>query len=187
MPDLSSVVLLEVSRPIQKNTFKTGEQDQPYLRRSCPESIFAAASANFGRVVTFEHSDFGNKANGVCPIWCGGDFDYRTGGHLILRQLKLVVQFPPGSLILIPSATLKHGNVPVLPHEKRISFTQYSAGGLFRWVHYGLRSWKALEDFDSDWAEAEQALRSTQWKTAIAAYSSLDSLHNDRIEAGLVN
>ena len=68
--------------------------EHPHLERAHPESIFAAASLNFGRAVSFEHTDFGNKANGVCPIWCGGDFDFRKGGHLILRQIKLVVQFP---------------------------------------------------------------------------------------------
>ena len=169
------------------DTMAALQQQQPYLRRSCPESIFAAASANFGRVVTYEHADFGNKANGVCPIWCGGDFDYRVGGHLILRQLKLVIQFPPGSLVIIPSATLKHGNVPVGVDESRVSFTQYSAGGLFRWVHYGHRSWRSLEVFDSDRAQAELAAREMQWKTAMESFSTLESLHNDRIEAGLVN
>ncbi|KIP02061.1 hypothetical protein PHLGIDRAFT_52988, partial [Phlebiopsis gigantea 11061_1 CR5-6] len=114
-------------------------QQQPYLRHIRPDTVFPAASANFGGVVCQEHADFGNKANGICPIWCGGSFDYRKGGHLVLRQLKLVIQFPPGSLICIPSATLRHGNTPIAKGETRVSFTQYAAGGLFRWVQYGFQ------------------------------------------------
>ncbi|KIP01224.1 hypothetical protein PHLGIDRAFT_58944, partial [Phlebiopsis gigantea 11061_1 CR5-6] len=110
----------------------------PQLQRNRPDSIFAAATINFGpQVVTREHTDGGNKANGICPIWCAGSFDYLSGGHLILRQLGKVLQFPPGSMILIPSATLRHGNTAIGPNETRISFTQYSAGGLFRWVGNG--------------------------------------------------
>ncbi|KAI0795175.1 hypothetical protein BC629DRAFT_1286708, partial [Irpex lacteus] len=110
-------------------------------------SAFAATTFNFGpRVVTYEHTDSGNKANGICPIFCTGDFDADVGGHLILRQLKLLVRFPPGSVALIPSATLMHGNVSVQPGERRQSMTQYTAGGLFRWVQYGFRSWKALSE-----------------------------------------
>ena len=163
------------------------QQTQPYLCRNHPESIFPAASANFGSVVTFEHMDFGNKANGICPIWCGGNFDYRRGGHLILRQLKLVIQFPPGSLILIPSATLKHGNVSIGQGETRVSFTQYAAGGLFRWVRYGFRTWAKLQAEDTDRANEEEARRETQWESAMDMFSTLESIQRDRIAAGLLS
>ena len=137
-------------------------------------------------IVTFEHSDFGNKANGVCPIWCGGDFNFRKGGHLILRQLKLAIQFPPGSLAIIPSATLKHGNTSIADDETRVSFTQYTAGGLFRWVQYGFRTWKMLEQKNEAQAKAELAARDTRWMHALTAFSTVDSLHQDRLEAGLL-
>ena len=63
-----------------------------------------------------------------------GDFDPTKGGHLVLWDCKLVIEFPPGSTILIPSAVITHSNVPVAPHKKHFSFTQYTAGVLFRWV-----------------------------------------------------
>ena len=132
-------------------------KEHPYLRRNHPDSVFPAASANFGRAVTFEHADYNNKANGICPIICGGNFDYRRGGHLILRQLNLVIQFPPGSLILIPSATLRHGNTSIATDETRWSLTQYAAGGLFRWLKYGFQTWENLKIQDPEHAAKEEA------------------------------
>jgi hypothetical protein len=50
------------------------------------------------------------------------------------------IEFPSGALILIPSATIAHSNVPVQDGDERISFTQFSAGGLFRFVDNGSRT-----------------------------------------------
>lgn len=162
------------------------EKRHPHLRRNRPDSVFASASINFGpQVVTYEHTDSGNKANGICPIWCSGSFDYRKGGHLILRQLGKVLQFPPGSMILIPSATLMHGNVAIGPNETRVSFTQYSAGGLFRWVYYGFRGEKALKENKEAYARMLRE-RPELNKSAVAAFSKVGELHDDRVAAGLV-
>jgi len=62
----------------------------------------------------------------------------------VLLPLKRVIQFPPGSTILIPSGCLEHGNTPIQNGEVRLSIAQYAAGGLFRWVAYGFRSAKSL-------------------------------------------
>lgn len=149
-------------------------------KRPIANSVFAAASFNFGpRAVTFEHTDSGNKANGLCPIFCTGTFDPTKGGHLVLRQLKLLVQFPPGCIALIPSATLMHGNVPIRAGEQRESFTQYASGGLFRWVEYGFRSWSMLQE-DEEMLAREMNRRSTRWKEALERFSTLASLHEDR-------
>jgi hypothetical protein len=58
----------------------------------------------------------------------------------VLWDSRLVIEFPPGSTILISSAVLTHSNVPVASHESRYSFTQYCAGGLFRWVDNGFQT-----------------------------------------------
>ncbi|KAJ6615271.1 hypothetical protein B0H10DRAFT_1949981 [Mycena sp. CBHHK59/15] len=59
------------------------------------------------------------------------------GGHLVLHKFKLVIEFPSGATALIPSATVTHSNTPLQEGEEHFSFTQYAAGGLFRWVEYG--------------------------------------------------
>ncbi|KAJ7583710.1 hypothetical protein C8J56DRAFT_893383 [Mycena floridula] len=57
--------------------------------------------------------------------------------HFVLWDLGLVIEFPPGSSILLMSATLEHSNTLIQPGETRCSLVQYSATGLFRWVENG--------------------------------------------------
>ena len=83
-------------------------------------------------------------------------------------------------MALIPSATLRHANVPIQPGEQRESFTQYAAGGLFRWVKYGFRSWKSLSE-DPELLRREMEARETRWQDAIAKFSTHTSLHEDRM------
>ncbi|KAG6895255.1 hypothetical protein C0992_002339 [Termitomyces sp. T32_za158] len=88
--------------------------DLPYLRRIFPKSVFTAAAFNFGgNVSTKVHRDCMNYAVGWCAIQALGLFDPKNSGHIVLTDLKLIIEFPPGALILIPSATLAHGNLPV--------------------------------------------------------------------------
>ncbi len=69
--------------------------------------IFAAVTFNFSpQTCTFRHTDSANLPFGWCAITALGRFDPRFGGHLVLWDLKLVLDFPPGSTILIPSAIL---------------------------------------------------------------------------------
>lgn len=104
-------------------------------------SIFAAASYNLGpRTACFKHTDFANLPFGWCAITSFGNFDFTQGGHMILWDCRLVVEFPPGCTILLPSATIAHSNTPVRAHETRYSFAQYTAGALFRWVENGFQS-----------------------------------------------
>ena len=98
--------------------------------RNFEGSVFACASMNFGPSVHFfKHRNSSNLAFGWCAITALGNFDPRKGRHLILWDLRLAIEFSPGSTILIPSATLTHSNTTVQSHEARLSFTQYSAGG----------------------------------------------------------
>ncbi|KAJ7038729.1 hypothetical protein C8F04DRAFT_950891, partial [Mycena alexandri] len=91
-------------------------------------SVFTTATFNFGPItVTFPHIDFGNLAWGWCVITVLGWFNPDRGGHLILWDLKLIIRFPPGASILIPSAILRHANVKIQPGERRYSFTQTTA------------------------------------------------------------
>jgi hypothetical protein len=113
----------------------------PHLQMNFANSILPAATFNFRpQVATFEHTDPCNIAYGLCDIHALGSFDPKAGGHLILFDIKVAIEFPSGSTVQIPSAVLWHGNAAVQPREMRLSFTQYFAGGLIRWVRYGFRS-----------------------------------------------
>ena len=153
----------------------------PGLQYNFRNSVYPAISFNFGpRTVTYMHTDTGNKANGLCAITAIGQFDPKKGGHLVLKQLRLVIEFPPGSTILIPSATVTHGNTPIHESETRMSITQYAAGGLFCWVRYGFQNEKNLKKEDPALAHEIGALKSTAWKLALDSYSTLSTLHGDR-------
>ncbi|KAJ6448611.1 hypothetical protein DFH09DRAFT_851739, partial [Mycena vulgaris] len=114
---------------------------RPKLRWNFARSVFAVCTFNFGpQAITVPHLNFANLSWGWCAITALGNFDPDLGGHLILWDLKLVIRFPPGSTILIPSAIIRHSNVPVGAGEERFSFTQYTAGGLFRWIRNGFQT-----------------------------------------------
>lgn len=114
-------------------SFKDLIDSDQRLERLFDESIWAAAGYNFGpHTITAKHRDFANLPFGICSITALGNYDPTLGGHIVLWDLGLVIEFPPGSTILIPSAAIAHSNTPVACHENRASFTQFTAGGLFR-------------------------------------------------------
>uniref|UniRef100_A0A8H7XM19 Uncharacterized protein n=1 Tax=Psilocybe cubensis TaxID=181762 RepID=A0A8H7XM19_PSICU len=145
----------------------------PRLHRIFPQSIFSAVSYNLGpRTVCFPHKDFANLAFGMCAITALGDYDYTKGGHLILWDLKLVIEFPPGCTILIPSALLTHSNVPVSKNERRYSFAQYTAGGIFRWVENGCQSREQyLSTLSQTQIEEDAERNANRWKFGMSLLS----------------
>ena len=127
------------------------------LTRNFENSVFAACAFNFGpQTVCHRRRDHANLPFGWCAITALGNYDYKKGGHLVLWDLGLVIEFPPGSTIFIPSASLEHSNTSIQKEERRYSFTQYTAGGTFRWVDYGFQ--KADEYFASLSEEERQAV-----------------------------
>lgn len=157
-------------------------EHQAELEPPFSNSVYTAAAFNFGpRVVTYEHVDSANKPNGWCSITSMGSFDPSRGGHIILRTLGIVVEFPSGSTVLIPSGTVVHGNVPIAASETRSSFTQYTAGALFRWVRYGFRTEGDLKACDPALAAEIDAERSGSWLRALNMFSHYSELQQDRI------
>ena len=97
------------------------------VRRHFPGHPFASTTFNLGPVVTtFPHKDMKNLSWGWCAITSFGDYDPKKGGHLVLWDLKVVLEFPPYSTIFIPSAIVMHSNTTVAEGETRYSVTQYT-------------------------------------------------------------
>jgi hypothetical protein len=154
-------------------------EHHPDLNRNFENSIFPAASFNFGpKCVCCGHTDHGNTAYFWCPITSLGDNDTTKGGHLIF-DLKLVIEFPPGSTILIPSGILRHGNTPIQDHETRMSFTQYAAGGLIRWVEYGFHTEEKFKAEDEKGWNKMVLNRATRAAWALDLFSKYDELEQD--------
>jgi hypothetical protein len=99
---------------------------------------FAGLTFNIGpRVCTTPHKDVMNLSWGWCAVTSLGHYNPKKGGHLVLWDLNLAVEFPPFSTILLPSAILTHSNTSIGSTERRSSITQYSASALFCWVAHG--------------------------------------------------
>ncbi|KAJ7800834.1 hypothetical protein B0H14DRAFT_2386884 [Mycena olivaceomarginata] len=130
------------------------------------------------RTVTFPHLDFANLAWGWCSITSLGDFDPDKGGHLILWDLKLIIliRFPPGSTIFIPSALIRHSNTSIQAHEKRFSFTQYTAAGIFQFVDNGFKSQEEVDAMEMSVEEKAARLeaRKARWVDGLKMYQKYD-------------
>ncbi|KAJ6463597.1 hypothetical protein C8R47DRAFT_992566 [Mycena vitilis] len=152
------------------------------LSHNTSNTILPAASFNCGDAVTFEHCDLLNLAHGLCPITSAGDYDHRKGGHLYLKQLKLILEFPSGATISIPSGCVDHGNTPIQPGETRFSITQFAAGGLFRWVAYGFQTAKSLLSQQGGGAirDSFDGVPGSRWRWALGLFSKVDELEADR-------
>ncbi|KAF8220097.1 hypothetical protein L208DRAFT_1335778, partial [Tricholoma matsutake] len=143
------------------------------------DSVWAAISFNFGPATwCYRHTDWGNLAFRVCIITNVGKFDSMRGGHLILWECGIVIEFPPGTSIIIPSAVISHSNLPIQPHEIRYSFMQYAAGGLFRWVEHGFQKEESYAN-GSLAAEraAEEVCRAAHKDFGLSLFSMMDELH----------
>lgn len=145
--------------------------------RNFDKSVFAAATMNFGpSVSTFKHRDMLNLAFGWCAITSLGQFDHTQGGHLILWEPKLVVEFPAGSTFLIPSSCVAHSNTPTQLGEWRASFTQYTSGGVFRWVENGFCTDSRLQSKDKVKFAKVMEARKKRWERGLEMFSTLDEL-----------
>ncbi|KAI4294069.1 hypothetical protein K525DRAFT_213554 [Schizophyllum commune Loenen D] len=150
----------------------------PHLRHNFRSSVWASTTVNYGpRTATYPHKDYANLPWGWCPITALGNYDPKRGGHLVLWELRLVIEFPPGSTIIIPSGLLTHSNVSVGPDETRYSVTQYTAGAIIRWIDQEFQTKEAFLAGLSPGRRAEEAEKAkTRYLRGLAMFSTLDEL-----------
>lgn len=158
-------------------------EHHPELRPNFSNSVFASATVNFGpRTCTYEHRDCANLPYGWCAITALGVFDHKAGGHLVLWDLKIVIEFPAGATVLIPSATLRHSNTDIGPDEERLSFTQYTAGGLFRWVDQGFQPSSCfIHNLADEEREEVRKWLSERWTEGLSLFSTVDELRQGKM------
>ncbi|KIY61546.1 hypothetical protein CYLTODRAFT_320138, partial [Cylindrobasidium torrendii FP15055 ss-10] len=89
------------------------------------------------QTVCHGHCDDHDFSCGWSPLRSFGPFDYKKGGHVVLWELGVAFEFPPGTRIFFPSALLTHSNTSIQEDEERYSVTSYSSGGEFQWVGRG--------------------------------------------------
>ncbi|KAI0715495.1 hypothetical protein C8T65DRAFT_828681 [Cerioporus squamosus] len=146
------------------------------VRRNFSNSVFAGVTFNFGpRACTVPHTDHLNIPTGWCAVVALGDFDPNEGGHLILWDLKLLIRFPHGAIIFLPSALLVHSKTVVPEGQRRYSFTQYTAGGLARWVECGFQSQKEFLASGGSFERTPQQ----RWQEGLAKFPMWDTWRSD--------
>ncbi|KAI0039459.1 hypothetical protein FA95DRAFT_1504150 [Auriscalpium vulgare] len=152
----------------------------PFLEKPFARSVFPMATFNFGpQALTVPHRDSKNVPYGWCAVTALGDYDYKKGGHLILWELKLIIEFPPGSTILIPSALITHSNTPIQDGETRQSFTQWCSGDLVRWHAYGQRTEEALDREDPELKKRLDEELDGRWMRSVEFFSKKTELLDD--------
>ncbi|KAJ3922622.1 hypothetical protein F5877DRAFT_33291, partial [Lentinula edodes] len=153
------------------------EAKLPHLRRNFENSIYLCMTVNFGPSTwTHIHTDSKNDVRVPCAITTGGKYDYKQSGHLILWDFKLILEFPPGATILLPSALIRHSNLPLADGETRVSVTQYTAGGIRRWLEYGGRTEDEFRTQDPEGFAHTWAKRHEGWTQGLNLFSTLDEL-----------
>lgn len=151
-----------------------------HLRRPYVTSIMPAAAFNLGPVtVCRPHRDSANLSYGICSITALGNFNPKVSGHLILHELRLAIEFPPGSTVLIPSAILTHSNTRIQPGETRYSFTQYAAGSLFSYIENGMVSKReVMESLPKTAANAMKHMEASEgnrrWQNGLEMFPNIN-------------
>ncbi|KAF6741064.1 hypothetical protein DFP72DRAFT_835414 [Ephemerocybe angulata] len=147
------------------------------LKWNFRKSVFSAAAFNFGpQTVTARHRDCMNLPGGFCAITALGEFNSKTGGHLVIEELGIVIEFPAGSTILLPSAVFTHSNTAIQPGETRVSFTQYTSGALFRYADNGYRTEAGLKAYNEDQYDDMLKRKSTRWNDTLKLWSTLEEV-----------
>jgi hypothetical protein len=108
------------------------------LHLPIPEVPFTSYTFNVGtKSICQPHIDGSNLASGLCLVVPLGDFDPEQGGHIVLHDLGFVCEVAPGSLSLIPSATVTHSNIGIGSEEARFAITAYTPASYFQFFEEG--------------------------------------------------
>ncbi|KAM6489083.1 hypothetical protein JOM56_001485, partial [Amanita muscaria] len=142
--------------------------------------VFPCRSFNLGpQTASLPHRDMGNLAHSWCSVTAVGQFNPKQGGHFVLWDFGIAIEFPPGSTILIPSALFMHSNASIQDGETRYSIVQYAAGGLFRWVWNGCKTDKKLEESlkgNKKPNQRQQGEQDDRWQESIKMFSRWEEI-----------
>lgn len=96
---------------------------------------FASVTFDFGSSQSCDiYLDLCSFHPGICALTAGGDYDSTAGGHLVLKELKLLVEIPPCTTVLFAPAMIAYDHVAVGNGERRVSMTHSTAGNLLAWA-----------------------------------------------------
>lgn len=97
-----------------------------------------------------------------------------------MYELNVYVEFPSGSLVLIPSSLVTHGNTPIGPNEERSSIVWFSAGTLFQYRDAGYQSLREMRKDPKQAAAYEEALAG-RIKKAMSSLMTYEEFFGERL------
>ena len=160
-----------------RSTMACLKEVKPTLRFPIPQSVFPGLTVNLGgKVTTHRHRDSNNLACGVCAITPLGNFNHRRSAHLVLEEARVVIEFPAVATAFILSASCTHSNTPLTDGETRISFTQYAAGPIFRYIQNRCMTENALKELHPDVWAANQLLKGDAWCRGVALLPTIEGI-----------
>ncbi|KAJ7606769.1 hypothetical protein DFH06DRAFT_920133, partial [Mycena polygramma] len=102
-------------------------------------TIFSATTFEFGGPHCLPATPDRYEPDAWSVLTALGTYSYLSGGHVIIWDLGLVISFPAGSSILIPTGLLRYSFVKVREGETRYSMLQWAGAGVGRWFANGER------------------------------------------------
>jgi hypothetical protein len=133
-------------------------KEVPSLMQGLPfhSSIYPACTFHFGpQSVSCTQQDMPGFPRAMSAL---GDFDDVRGGHLVLVDHDLAIQFPSGTSIVI-SSTTRYRIAAVSAGEHHYTLTQYFPTSL---VNYIERNGMPTEDADGNQSDQEEAVLDDQ-------------------------
>ncbi len=122
------------------------------------------------------HVDVQNCPFSWCCVTALGDFNSKKEGHIILWKLRLIIEFPPGTCVCLPSAIITHSNIPVGEGELQASFTQYCSGEIFRYVENNFQMDSYLCSIEPEKLTQQMEMRKTHLREGFAKFSKISEL-----------
>ncbi|PVF91247.1 hypothetical protein CPB86DRAFT_719825 [Serendipita vermifera] len=142
-------------------------------------SPWSTTTVNLGpQTVTLPHRDIGNLSYGLCSVTPMGKFDHTTGGHLVLDELKVIMELRPGDLVLFPSALITHWNTPIQSGETRQSVVFWTCGNAIRYYDRGQHSMKELSHDEAKKQQVDDQGKWEKGKEKFLTLAQLEQFHN---------
>lgn len=137
----------------------------------------ASVTVNFGpQAICRTHRDLNNLGWGWCFILLLGKWDPRRGGHIVLHDMKLILEVCAGDVVAIPSASIAHATIPVGKSETRYAVTWYTGMGLFQSVAAGMMSLKKYKGSEGREGEPDGLSAEERWRNGCGMFSTLAEL-----------
>jgi hypothetical protein len=137
-------------------------------------SPFTTTTFNLGpKTVTQPHKDSGNLLYGLCVIFVAGDHQADRGGHLVLKEPRMVMELEAGDMVILPSALVTHWNTELTGDTVRRSIVFWTCGNSVRYYAMGKR---LLKNLSVEERKEEELKAKEEWRVGLQRFHTLHEL-----------